>query len=305
MSAARSLVLVATAYGGPEHLQLIERDAPSPRAGEIAIAVRAAGVNPADVKRREGLFGTSGPLPLAMGLEAAGVVTALGDGVEDVAVGDEVLGAPARGQGSFAERTVLRAADSVRKPAALSFAVAATLPVAGTTAYDLLHQVPLEAGDTVLVLGAGGGVGRSVLQIARARGLRAIGVASEGKCSLIEETGARHVPSGDGAADAVRDLAPEGASLLVDLVGGAALRALAPLVDDPSRLVSAADEDTATALGGTGRARSEAALAGITELAASGQVTPCVLETFPLVRAAQAIARLERGHLGGKLVIEP
>src|SRR5699024_6452459 len=132
-----STVFVTTAYGGPEHQQLIEREAPAPRAGEIAIAVRAAGVNPADVKRRQGAFGTSGSLPQAMGLEAAGTVTALGEGVEDIALGDEVLGSPARGQGAFAQSTVLKAAGAAHRPEVLSPVDAATLPVAGTTAYDL------------------------------------------------------------------------------------------------------------------------------------------------------------------------
>lgn len=300
-----STVFVTTAYGGPEHQQLSEREAPAPRLGEIAIAVRAAGVNPADVKRREGMFGTAGALPLAMGLEASGVVTALGDGVEDFSVGDEVLGSPARGRGAFADHTVLKAAESVRKPAELAFVDAATLPVAGTTAYDLAHQVTLAPGATAAVLGAGGGVGRMVLQVLAARGIRALGIASERHRAAIEETGAVFVPSGTDAPEAVRTLVPEGAEALIDLVGAEPLRALAPLVRDPAQLVSAADQNTAEELGGTGRGRSADALARITELVVGGRVAPHVLETYPLTRAAEAIARLEQGHLGGKLVIVP
>ena len=138
-----SAVFVVTTYGGPEGQQLTERDAPAPKAGEIAIEVRAAGVNPADWKRRQGLFGTSGRLPLAMGLEAAGVVTAVGEGVAGFSVGDEVLGTPARGLGAFAEHTVLEASSAVIKPHELSFTDAAVIPVAGTAAYDLTHQVEL------------------------------------------------------------------------------------------------------------------------------------------------------------------
>src|SRR5699024_8736934 len=154
-----SAVFVFTTYGGPEGQMLTEREPPAPGPGEIAIEVHAAGVNPADWKRREGAFGTRGALPVAMGLEAAGVVTAVGEGVDEFAVGDEVLGAPARGLGAFAEHTVLAASQTVAKPEAISFADAATIPVAGTTAYDLTHQVELEAGQTLLVIGAGGGVG--------------------------------------------------------------------------------------------------------------------------------------------------
>src|SRR5699024_3316267 len=172
-------------------------------------------------------------LPLAMGLEASGIVTAVGEGTEGFAVGDAVLGAPARGLGAFAEHTVLDASRSVLKPDEVSFPDAATLPVAGTTAYDLVHPRELPAGAAGLVLGAGGGVGRMALQVAAAAGLTAIGVASESKRELVEAAGAAFVPSGPGVLGRVREVAPDGVALLADLVGGAALRELAPLVADP------------------------------------------------------------------------
>lgn len=300
-----SKVLVFSTYGGPEGQQLTDREAPAPRAGEIAIEVRAAGVNPADVKRREGAFGTRGSLPAAMGLEASGIVTAVGEGVEGFAVGDEVLGTPARGLGAFAEHTVLDASQSVIKPEEVSFTDAATIPVAGTTAYDLTHQVEIEAGQTLLVLGAGGGVGRMALQIAKVHDLRAIGVASESKRELVEATGATFVLSGDGAADRVRAIAPDGVDLLADLVGGEALRELAPLAKDPSMIVSAADGTTAVELGGAGRERSEGVLGKITGVVQYGLVDPHVVETFPLSQAAEALAVVESGHAHGKIVITP
>jgi NADPH:quinone reductase-like Zn-dependent oxidoreductase len=300
-----STALVFTDYGGPEHQELTDRPAPEPRSGEIAIEVRAAGVNPADWKRREGAFGTRGRLPAAMGLEASGVVTAVGEGVEGFAVGDEVLGAPARGLGAFAEHTVLDASQSVAKPEEISFADAATLPVAGTTAYDLTHQVELEAGQTLLVLGAGGGVGLMALQIAKVHEFRAIGVASESKRDLVEATGATFVPSGEGVADRVREIAPDGVDLLADLVGGDALRALAPSAKNPSLIVSAADAATAVELGGAGRERSEGVLGKITGVVQYGLVDPHVVATFPLDRAAEAMAAVETGHARGKVVILP
>ncbi|ATG51201.1 NADPH:quinone reductase [Brachybacterium vulturis] len=300
-----STVFVVTAYGGPEGQQLSEREAPAPRAGEIAIEVRAAGVNPADGKRREGAFGTGGRLPLAMGLEASGVVTAVGEGTEGFAVGDAVLGAPARGLGAFAEHTVLTASRSVVKPAEISFADAATLPVAGTTAYDLIHQLGLTAGQAVLVLGAGGGVGHLALQVAAAHGLTVIGVASESKRVLVEATGAAFVPSGAGVAGRVREAAPEGVDLLADLVGGEPLRELAPAATSPAAIVSAADAETAAALGGAGREQSAGALAAVTSLVRDGLVDPHVTESVPLVRAAEALAAVEAGHSRGKTVIIP
>ncbi len=300
-----SKVFTFTTYGGPDGQQLTEREAPVPGPGEIAVEVRAAGVNPADAKRREGAFGTKGKPPVAMGLEASGVVTAVGEGVEDFNIGDEVLGAPARGLGAFAEHTVLKASQSVVKPEEISFEVAATIPVAGTTAYDLTHQVEIEAGQTLLVLGAGGGVGLMALQIAKVHEFKAIGVASESKRELVESTGATFVASGDGVADRVVDLAADGVDLLADLVGGDALRELAPLAKRPSAIVSAADAETASELGGAGRERSEGVLAKITDVVRYGLVDPNITATYPLDRAAEAMAAVETGHVTGKVVIVP
>lgn len=300
-----SAVFVTTAYGGPSHQQLTTREAPAPRAGEIAIEVRAAGVNPADWKRREGAFGTRGALPLALGLEASGVVTALGEDVEGFAVGEAVLGSPARGLGAFAEHTVLKASQAAAKPEEVSFVDAAALPVAGATAHDLVHQIPLEAGQSLLVLGAGGGVGRMVLQLAQMLELRTVGVASESKRELIEASGAIFVPSGEGAPQRVREHTPDGTDLLIDLVGGQALRALAPLAAAPSAIVSAADADTATELGGTGREQGEGTLETIAALVRDGLVDPHVVQTYRLVEAAEALAAVESGHAGGKIVILP
>lgn len=300
-----SQVFIFTTYGGPESQQLSEREAPAPRTGEVAIEVRAAGVNPADWKRRQGAFGTGQELPAAMGLEAAGVVTAVGEDVEEFAVGDEVLGSPARGLGSFAEHTVLNASQTVIKPEEISFTDAATLPVAGTTAYDLTHQVEIEDGQTLLVLGAGGGVGHMALQIAKVHQFNTIGVGSESKREQIEAAGATFVPSGEGAADRVRELVPDGVDLLADLVGGDALRELAPAAKTPSVIVSAADGPTATELGGAARRRSDEVLENITGVVKYGLVDPHVVQTYPLDRAAEAIAAVEDGHLGGKIVIRP
>lgn len=195
-----SKVLVFTDYGGPEHQELIEREVPEPGPGEIVIQVMAAGVNPADAKMRQGLFGTKRTLPSPMGLEASGIVTAVGEGVEAFAVGNEVLGSPAKGQGTFAEHAVLNAAKTVAKPEEISFVDAAAIPVAGTAAYDVTHQVELEPGQSLLILGAGGGVGLMAAQIGTVHQYRVIGVASASKRELVESTGATFVESGDGAA---------------------------------------------------------------------------------------------------------
>lgn len=300
-----SKVYVFTGYGGPETQQLIEGPVPTPGPGELAIEVRAAGVNPADWKIREGQLGRHWSLPAPMGREAAGVVAEVGDGVEDFAVGDEVLGLVAPGQGGMAEHTLLRASTTVAKPEEISFADAATIPVAAATAYDATHQIELKPGQTLLLLGAGGGVGLMATQIGRVHEFTVIGVASATKRELVESTGATFIESGPGVADRVRQVSADGPDLIVDLVGGDALRAVADLVPDRTRIISAADPDTAAELGGLALARTDEAMAKITEVIQYGLVDPHVDAQFALDQADQAIAAVETGHAAGKIIVVP
>ena len=300
-----SNALIFAAYGGPETQELIERPAPTPGPGELAIEVKAAGVNPADWKIRAGQMGRHWHLPAPMGREASGVITAVGAGVDDFAVGDAVLGLAAKGQGTFATHTVLDAAQTVHKPDELSFVDAAALPVAGATAYDVTHQIELDPGQTMLILGAGGGVGLMAAQIGAVHEFTVIGVASAAKQQLVESTGATFVASGDGAADRVRTLASQGVDLVIDLVGGQALREIAGVAKDPSVIISTADPATVQQLGGTAVRRTREGLAKITGVAEYGLVTPHVTDRYTLDRAAEAVALVEAGHSTGKVVIEP
>ena len=300
-----SLVYVFNNYGGPETEALIDRDAPVPGPGEIAVEVRAAGVNPADWKLREGQLGRGLAVPVPMGQEVSGVVTAVGAAVEGFKVGDEVFGAPAPGRGGFAEHTTMRASEALAKPAGISFTDAATIPVAATAAYDLTHVVDLDAGASVLILGAGGGVGYMAAQICAVHQFRTVAVASEAKRELLEATGASFVPSGAGVPDAVRELFPEGVDLVIDLVGGQALRDVAGLAVSPDRVVSAPDPETAAALGGAGRSTDPESMEKITDVIAYELVDPHVTATFPLDRVREALAAVETGHAAGKIVVIP
>lgn len=300
-----SKVYVFTDYGGPENQQLIDRPAPMPGPGEVAIEVRAAGVNPADWKIREGHLGRHWSLPAPMGREAAGVVTQVGDGVEDVAVGDQVLGLVAPGQGGMAEHTLLRASTTVAKPEEISFTDAATIPVAAATAYDATHQIELEPGQTLLLLGAGGGVGLMAAQIGRVHAFTVIGVASATKRELVESTGAVFIESGPGVSDRVRQTIPDGPDLIADLVGGDPLRAVAGLVHDRTRIISAADPETAVELGGRALERTSEAMGKITEVIQYGLVDPHVRAQFDLNETGQAIAAVETGHAAGKIIVIP
>lgn len=298
-----STTYVFTDFGGPENQQLIDRPAPQPGDGELAVQVRAAGVNPVDWKIRSGLLTRELALPAPMGQEVSGVVTAIGADVQDFSVGDEILGLVAPGHGAFTEDTIVRAVDAVPKPPEIAFADAATLPVAGATAYDGTHQIELEAGQRLLIIGAGGGVGLMAAQIGAVHEFTVIGVAGESKREVVESTGATFVPSGDGVADRIRQITPDGVDLVLDLVGGPVLREVAGLASDPARIISAADPATATELGGSALIRTDEAMAKITGVVEYGLVNPHVTALYPLEQTAQAIAAVESGHATGKIVI--
>ncbi|MEU6773123.1 NADP-dependent oxidoreductase [Streptomyces sp. NPDC046759] len=299
---------VYTRHGGAETEALIELDRPRPGPGEILIAVRAAGVNPVDWKLRQGRVRSAageGGFPTVFGSEAAGVVEEVGAGVTGFAAGDEVFGSTAHG--GYAEFALLTAGVSAHKPAALSFRDAATFPVAAATAYDGVRQLGLPGGSTLLVTGAGGGVGSAAVQIARAFGLRVVGVASEGKKDFVESLGAVHVPSGPELAERVRAAAPDGIDGVYDLVGGPVLGEAAEVLKDRSKLVTAGSPPEAVAaLGGdrVQRARTAAVLDAVADLAVRGLLKAHVTRTFPLERAGQALRAVEEGHTLGKIVIE-
>ena len=298
---------VFTRYGGPETEALVDQDRPSPGPGELLVAVRAAGVNPVDSKQRTG-YQRPGqqprPVPAVFGNEAAGVVEEIGEGVTGFAVGDEVFGNPVAG--AFAQYVLLPVAVTAHKPAGVAFTDAASLPVAAATAYDGIRQLDLPAGSTLLVTGAGGGVGVSVLQIARAEGLNVIGVASAGKKDLVESLGAVHVPSGPDFAGGVRAVAPDGVDAVYDVVGGEVLEAASELVADRTKLITAGGKDIVARLGGSpvARARTAAVLDQVARLVADGKLDPLVTQTFPLERAGEALRTVEEGHTRGKVVIE-
>jgi NADPH:quinone reductase-like Zn-dependent oxidoreductase len=225
--------------------------------------------------------------------------------VDGFAVGDEVFGGTAAG--GYAEYALLPATVTAHKPAELPFTEAATLPVAAATAYDGIRQLDLPAGATVLITGAGGGVGSAALQIARALGLRAVGVASEGKKDFVESLGAVHVPSGPDLAARVRAAAPDGIDGAYDLVGGEVLTEAASLLTDHSKLITAgAPAPEVEKLGGARveRARNAAVLDALAQLVVSGRLDPHVTRTFPLDQAGEALRTVEDGHARGKIVIE-
>jgi NADPH:quinone reductase-like Zn-dependent oxidoreductase len=290
-------------FGGPDVLELVELPDPHPGPGQIRVAVRAAGVNPIDWKMRSGVRG--GDLPQTTGREVAGVVDELGAGVSDVAVGDKVFGFAAGGGGA-AELAL--SADFAPIPPSLDFAGAAGLPVAVETAVRTLDLLGVGSGSTVVINGAAGAVGSSAVQIAVARGARVIGTASPVNHDYLRSLGAEPTTYGDGLADRLRELAPDGVDAALDAAGGGALPALVELAGSPERVVTVADYAGAEATGvrfsgGMGTARAVHALTDIGELIESGRFTLAVAQTFPLDEIAEAHRLSETGHVRGKLVL--
>jgi NADPH2:quinone reductase len=294
------------AFGGPDEQLFLDLPVPEPGPGELLVQVRAAGVNPADWKARQGTSeATPAGLPAVLGREVSGVVRAVGRDVDGFAEGDEVFGSTAPGAGGYAEYTLLTAAATAPKPPQVPWTDAAVLPVAAGTAYDALHGLALPAGTTLLVNGIGGGVGVAVAQLARHAGITVVGTASETKRELVESLGATFVDYHGDVGARLRELLPDGVDAVFDLVGGDALRAVAGLVADRSKLVSIADKGLVAELGGhpVERRRTTAVYAEVAALVAGGVLDPHVTDVRPLDEAAAALAAVETGHALGKVVL--
>jgi NADPH:quinone reductase-like Zn-dependent oxidoreductase len=308
---------VATGFGGPEVLELVDAEVPEPGPGEVTIAVRAAGMNPADFKRfAPGPGNDPSALPLPLGFEVSGVVEALGPGTELAsgggAPGDDVLAF--RISGGYAERVTVPASAVFARPAALDHPAAANLLLAGATAAEMLHVTAVGEGDTVVVHGASGAVGVSVLQQARELGVRCIGTAGEGSFDTVRRFGGEPVTYGPGLADRLREAAPGGFAAALDTVGtDEAVDVSLELVADRGRIVTIAafgraERDGIRAIGGTMPASAafrDEVRPRLIALADEGRLVVPVARTFPLAEAPQALELLRSGHPGGKLALIP
>jgi NADPH:quinone reductase-like Zn-dependent oxidoreductase len=289
-------------FGAPEVLEIVDVPDPRPGAGQVRIAVRAAGVNASDWKKRQGLMDRE--LPQTMGYEAAGIVDALGEGVTGVALGDRVFGL-SEGGAAQAELAVLSWYAPI--PPSLGFASAAALPVAGETAARALDQLGVETGDTLLINGASGGVGAAAVQLAVARGVRVIGTASVATHDFLRSLGAEPVAYGDGMPERVRARAADGVDRALDVAGNGVLPELAELAGGPEHVITVADFAGARrhgvrfSRGDAGRAYYS--LAEIARLAGAGRFVVRVGETFPLAGITEAHRAGEAGRVRGKLVL--
>jgi NADPH:quinone reductase-like Zn-dependent oxidoreductase len=289
-------------FGDPEVLEIVDLPDPHPGPGQVRVAVRAAGVNASDWKKRKGLMDPE--LPQTMGYEAAGVADEVGDGVADVAVGDRVFGLSAGGAAQ-AELAVLSWYAPV--PPSLDFPGAAALPAAVETATRALDQLGVESGSMLLVNGASGSVGSAAVQLAVVRGARVIGTASPANHEYLRSLGAVPVAYGEGLAARVRAVAPDGVDVALDVAGSGVLPELIELADGPGHVVTIADFEGAQKYGvrfSSGEAgRALYALAEIGGLIESGRFLLPVVRAFPLAEVAEAHRVSEQGHVHGKLVL--
>ncbi|MFJ8825313.1 NADP-dependent oxidoreductase [Streptomyces sp. NPDC102467] len=292
-------------FGGPDVLHLIDAEEPHAGPGQVRIAVRAAGVNPVDWRIREGQFqkrsSAAHPpleLPAGVGLDAAGVVDEVGEGVEGVEVGDHVFG---EGSSTYAEFAVVSA--WARMPEGLTFEEAAGYPSVVETALRIIREVGVEPGQTLLVSGASGGVGSAVLQIARDRGITVIGTAGAGNLDYLRSLGALATTYGEGWAERVRLLGHVDAAL--DLAGSGVIRELVELTGDPLKVISIADlEAPEFGVRFSGVAGSVPhALAEAADLISRGALHIPVEKSYSLDEATAAHIDSQAGHTRGRRVM--
>jgi NADPH:quinone reductase len=303
---------VAERPGGLEVFHLVSYDVPEPRAGEVTVEVRAAGVNPADAKHVA--VGRPEDFPRGVGYEIAGVLTAIGP---DTVIasgaatpGDEVLAFRVRG--GWATAMNVPARDVFAKPASLSFEQASNLLLAATTASEMLHVTGVEPGETVLVHGASGAVGISLLQQAARLGAQVIGTCSEHRFDEVRRFGGEPISHGAGLAGRVRAAAPHGVAAALDCVGtDEALDVSLALVPDRGRIVTIAAKQRGAEVGvrviggdlpGSAAYR-DGVRADLVRLAAEGRLEVPMARTFSLDQALAAAELLAEGHPGGKVAL--
>lgn len=319
-----SRIVRPRSFGGPEVLTIQDVEVPTPGAGEVVVRVRAAGVNPLDWKLYSGAFhevdddekdgaGLSEPLP-SLGVECAGVVTALGSDVRGVSVGDEVIVHPVTA--AYADHVVVPSTSLTPKPTNTSWEEAGSLMLAGLTAMHTIAATGVADGDTVLVHGGAGGVGLVAVQVALHAGATVVATAAARNHDLVRSLGAVPVTYGDGLLERVRAVAPQGVTAAIDTVGSdEALDTSLELVDDRSRIASIVGSDRRFGTGITligygpgqdaGTEYRRSARTPLVRLVTSGAVRVVVATTFPLTEAAAAHRLGQAGGSTGKIVLIP
>jgi NADPH:quinone reductase-like Zn-dependent oxidoreductase len=291
--------------GGREVLYVADIPMPVPGAGEALVAVKAAGINPGEAGIR---YGGGGNFPSGQGSDLAGVITEVGPDVEGYVVGEEVLGFSWK-RSSQASHVVVPVTQLITKPAQLSWEVAGSLYVVACAAYTSVGAVNPQAGETVAVSGATGGVGTVVVQMLALRGVRVLGIASAANDAWLREHGATPVNYGPGLPERLLAAAPNGIDAFIDLFGPGYVQLAVALGIPRDRVQTIIAFQMAYMLG----TRSESSesvsnrsvLTEMAALVARGEIEIPIAASYPLERVADAFEQLERRHTRGKIVLIP
>ncbi len=298
-------------YGAIEVLEVRDVARPEPGDGQVLVAVRAAGINPSEAAIRAGVVREIFPatFPSGQGSDLAGVVEAVGAGVNGVAVGDEVIGFT-NDRASQAEYVLIEAANLTAKPAAVPWEVAGALFVAGVTGVATVRAVAPTAGEAVVIAGAGGGVGVFAVQLAVRTGACVIALASERHHAWLRERGAVPVAYGDAVRERIKVAAEETPVVaFIDLVGRGYVELALELGIAKDRIDTIVDFPAVQKYGvkteGGAAAASAATLAELAEAIAAGDLVVPIQRTYPLDEVRAAFTELEAGHIAGKIVLIP
>lgn len=290
-------IITQNSVGGPEVLVLTDAPTPQPKAGEVLVRVRAAGINPVDLAVRAGFYPLLGEPLFTIGWDVSGTVEALGANVDGFAVGDEVFGMPRfpRQAAAYAEYVVAPATELARKPGALTHSEAGGLPLAGLTAWQgLVGKANVKAGDRVLIHAGAGGVGHLAVQIAKARGAYVIATTSHSKIGFVKSLGADQVVD-RAQPDAAAQIGP--VDIVLDPIGGEHVEQSVALLKSGGTLIALLDpSDKARSDAEAKNVRLERisvlpdgpALAELAKLAEAGKLKVQVAKSFPLAEAAAA-----------------
>src|SRR5580704_15269167 len=296
-------------YGGRDVLYVADVPTPTAAPDEVVVQVKAAGINPGEAAIRSGAMDARFPatFPSGEGSDLAEIVMALGEDVDDFAVGDAVLGFSWR-RSSHATHVAVPSSQLIHKPPELSWDVAGSLAVVGCTAYAAVRAVAPHEGDTVAVSAAAGGVGTIVVQLLVLRGARVLALASPANADWLGSHGAEPISYGDGLAERPRAAANR-IDAFIDLFGPEYVELAVDLGVPRDRIETITAFDKAQELGvkaeGSTTASTREVMSEIADLVASGAVEIPIAATYPLERVADAFEELEHRHTRGKIVLIP
>jgi NADPH:quinone reductase and related Zn-dependent oxidoreductases len=311
--------MIITDFGGPEVFQEREIAKPTPEPNEVLVHVYASSINPVDYKIRQAGSWAGVKPPAVIGYDVSGVVEAVGPGVKDFKVGDEVFYTPeipGRIGGSYAEYHVANEAIVARKPKNLSHSEAASIPLAGSTAYDaLITRAQLRVGETVLIHGGTGGVGSLAVQIAKAAGAYVYTTCSSKHVEIAKQLGADRVIdyTREDFVDVIaKETNSEGVDVVFDTVGGETIVKSIAVTKAKGRMVSVVNVDGDTfpahikdiTLHFLFLKRARYKLDALRVLLERGQIKPLIAKVFPFEQVAEAQRQLEQGGTAGKIALK-